>query len=71
MNKLKEEADDNFDQVYTPIGENLIVDELARIIVDDAYLGMKIVNQTSQSLYPHVLYFDPTDISIGMFTCIS
>ena len=71
LNKLKEETNDDFDRIYTPIGENLIVNEPARIIVDDTCLGMKIVNQTSQSLYPHVFYFDPTDISIGMFTCIS
>src|SRR5271155_4536649 len=33
------------------IGKNLIMDEPATIVVDNAYLGMKIVKQTSRPLY--------------------
>ncbi|KAF8809408.1 hypothetical protein BYT27DRAFT_7187712 [Phlegmacium glaucopus] len=56
---------DDFDQDFTPIGENLIADEPATIVVDEfASLGMTIFNQTELFLYPYLFYFDPTDLTI-------
>ena len=69
LTKLKEERQIiGLDRVFTPIGENLIEKDPATIIVDNAYVGMRIVNETPQSLYPSLFYFDPTDLTIGMFT---
>ena len=64
---LKEELNDDFDQIFTPIGRNLIADEPATLVVDQfARLGMTIYNQTDLPLYPYLFYFDPTDLTISM-----
>ena len=64
---LKEELNDDFDQIFTPIGRNLIADEPATLVVDEfARLGMTIYNQTDLPLYPYLFYFDPTDLTISM-----
>jgi len=69
LRELREEPSDDFDQLFTPMGNNLIADEPATIVVDAfASFGMTIFNQTELPLYPYLFYFDPTDLTIGMFT---
>ena len=52
---------------FTPIGENLIGKEPARVVVDPtAYLGMTIFNESNLAFYPYLFYFDPTTLTIGM-----
>ena len=62
----KEDPSDDFGVILTPTGENLIVNDPARIAVDDARFGMKIINRSNRPLYPYLFYFDPTDLTIGM-----
>ncbi|TFK20631.1 hypothetical protein FA15DRAFT_116119 [Coprinopsis marcescibilis] len=55
---------DEYD-VYSPIGENLIEREPAHLKVEEGnYVGMTIYNESGDSLYPHLFYFDPNDLSI-------
>lgn len=68
---LKGELSKDFDRVFTPIGKNLIEHEPATIVVDEfRCLGMTIFNQTDLSLYPSLFYFDPTDLTIGMWVAL-
>ena len=68
MKNLKHELSDGH-RIYSPTGKNLIADEPATIVVDDSVrLGMTIFNQTDLPLYPYLFYFDPTDLTISMFT---
>ncbi|TFK31409.1 caspase domain-containing protein [Crucibulum laeve] len=65
LKALKTEFSDDFDQILTPIGENMIEDEPATVVVDEmARLGMMINNQTDLPLYPYLFYFDPSDLMI-------
>ncbi|KAF8153270.1 caspase domain-containing protein [Crassisporium funariophilum] len=65
LKALKEELSNDFDQVFNPIGANLIADEPATVVVDEfARLGMTIFNQTDLPLYAYLFYFDPTDLTI-------
>lgn len=69
LNLLEEELTEDFDRDFIPIGENLIANEPATVIVDEhACLGMTIINKTNLSLYPYLFYFDPTDLTISMFS---
>ena len=54
---------------FTFIEDYPIADEPVTIIadIDDAYLGIKIVNRTLRSLYPCLVCFDPMDLQICMF----
>jgi hypothetical protein len=57
---------DDFDLTLTPVGKNLIEDEPATIVVDEAArLGMTIHNRTDVPLYPYLFYFDPSDLTIS------
>jgi len=52
--------------ILVPAGRNLLMNDLATIVVDEgAVYGMTIVNQSDQLLYPFVFYFDPTNLTIG------
>jgi len=52
--------------ILIPTGRNLLMNDLATIIVDEgAIYGVTIVNQSDQLLYPFVFYFDPTNLTIG------
>ena len=66
--KLLNEASSLEETVLIPFGKNLISKEPAtvRIVVDeDAMYGMTITNESKHNLYPFVLYFDPTELTIG------
>jgi hypothetical protein len=55
--------------VYIPIDNYPIADEPATVVVDDdAYFGIKIVNKTSQTLYPCLFDFYPEGFEICMLT---
>ncbi|CAA7263720.1 unnamed protein product [Cyclocybe aegerita] len=65
MKVLKEEFNRDFDQILTPMGNNLLMKEPATIVVDESVrLGMTIFNQTDLPLYPYLFYFDPTELTI-------
>ena len=68
LTKLVEKQDpsDDFGTIIST-GENLIVNDPATIVVDQASLGMKIINGSNRALYPYLFYFDPTDLTIGIF----
>ena len=52
--------------IFVPTGQNLIAEDPATIVVNEnARLGMTIFNQTELTLYPYLLYFDPTDLTIS------
>ena len=66
MRTLSATYSDNYDMILTPIGDDLIQNEPTKIVVDeDVRLGMTIFNQTYLPLYPHVFYFDPSDLEIS------
>ncbi|KDR77353.1 hypothetical protein GALMADRAFT_66422 [Galerina marginata CBS 339.88] len=65
LKELKEELNEEFDVVFKPFGKNLIAEKPATIVVDEnAQLGMTICNNSKQTLYPYLFYFDPTDLTI-------
>ncbi|PPQ68613.1 hypothetical protein CVT24_005431 [Panaeolus cyanescens] len=65
LTELKDELSEDFEQVFTPIGKNLIETTPAVIVVDEnKSYGMTIFNQTDLDLYPYLFYFDPNDLSI-------
>ena len=64
--ELKEGLSEGYDVVFTPTEQNLIAEEPATIVVNEnARVGMTIFNQTELTLYPYLLYFDPTDLTIS------
>lgn len=53
-------------KVFQPVGDNLITEEPAKIVIDeDAALGVTIHNESNIPLYPHLFYFDPDSLTIG------
>lgn len=79
LKELKDGLSDRYLVIFTPTGQNLIAEEPATIVVNEnARLGMTIFNQTELTLYPYLLYFDPTDLTISKssanylsFSCFS
>ena len=66
LKELKEDLSDRYLMAFAPTGQNLIAEEPATIVVNEnARLGMTIFNQTDLTLYPYLLYFDPTDLTIS------
>ncbi|KAJ3505330.1 hypothetical protein NLJ89_g7477 [Agrocybe chaxingu] len=51
-----------------PTGPNLLTDGLVDFVVqEDVPYGMKLINNTPYDLYPGLLYFDNSDLSIGTY----
>lgn len=66
LKELKDNMSERYLVTFTPTGQNLIAEEPATIVVNEnARLGMTIFNQTELTLYPYLLYFDPTDLTIS------
>lgn len=71
-----EESDENYyknGKAYRyPIGENIVEQGLAEIVVDADYpddYGIRITNRTDKELYAHMLYFDHSELSICKWFC--
>lgn len=54
----------------TPIGPNILKADVATVPLERP-LGGAIHNNTTLPLYPHVLYFDPNELSISKFIRLS
>jgi hypothetical protein len=66
LKELKEDPSEKYLINFAPTGPNLIAEEPATIVVNEnARLGMTVFNQTELKLYPFLLYFDPTDLTIS------
>lgn len=71
--RLEESDTDYYDngKAYrSPIGDNLVEQGIAEIVVDaddSGDYGIKITNHTDQELYAHVLYFDNSELSISAY----
>jgi len=66
LKELREDPSDRYFLNFSPTGPNLIAEEPATIVVNEnARLGMTLFNQTETKLYPFLLYFDPTDLTIS------
>lgn len=66
LHKLSEKRTVEYGQVFTPVGQNLLAEEPAIMVVDeDAPLGITIHNDSHRYLYPYLFYFDPMTLTIG------
>jgi hypothetical protein len=48
-------------------GHNLAVGDVVEIPAGDTLYGIKVTNNSSLQLYPHLFLFDCSDLSIGMY----
>ncbi|KAF9531488.1 caspase domain-containing protein [Crepidotus variabilis] len=65
LRELDRVYDDQFEEIFSPTGENLIKNDPAEIVVnEDKDFGMSITNNTDADLYPYLFYFDPTHLTI-------
>ncbi|KAF8148655.1 hypothetical protein B0H34DRAFT_736447 [Crassisporium funariophilum] len=67
-----QESENNFDEagnvVYLPTGQNLCENNVLDFTVEeDLIYGLKLTNHSSYDLYPTILYFDNSDLSIGPY----
>jgi hypothetical protein len=54
----------NFSGHHTPIGDDLIQDGRARIVVSNEPYGITLRNDSTHDYFPSLFYFDPSDYSI-------
>ncbi|PPR00906.1 hypothetical protein CVT26_015516 [Gymnopilus dilepis] len=59
------QLDEKDDSELEPIGKNICVGDVIDVVVDEEVpYGMKLINQSSQDLYPYLFWFDSNDLSI-------
>ena len=62
---------DNEHPEYQPVGQNLLAENPAHIVVSDDHtkrpLGLTLYNDGDMDVYPYLFYFDPTELTISEY----
>lgn len=68
MRELEMKYNDEYDLVGKPIGSDMFERDPAVVVVEkEKRYGVTVDNFTDLGLYPHLFYFDPSELSISAF----